>query len=175
MNHDAAVLFGPTRAVRQLFAHKTIFDTQQIMGEGGFVEKMAKAILERALITLVPHLEQAVFHTKGVCEVLAGRIPLDFRNPTVEILPLNRLTQPSSAVAQNARERITVKSTDSVFVMVFILLFRVSERSGYFTGTSRIACPPFSARSAVIVSAEVTSRVTQVTLVRSLPSGAPSQ
>jgi hypothetical protein len=42
--------------------------------------------VERAVVAVVPHLDEAVLHAEGVGEVLAGRMSFDLRRPAVQIL-----------------------------------------------------------------------------------------
>jgi hypothetical protein len=83
MDHRATVALGPARTVRQLFAHEPIFHAKDAIGKGRVKEEMAEAVLESAVVAVIPDFDEAVLNTEGVREILSGRIPFDFRRPSV--------------------------------------------------------------------------------------------
>jgi hypothetical protein len=53
-----------------------------------FVEQVSKPVLELPAIPIVSDLDDTVFYTKGIAEILPKCITLDLRSPTFEALPV---------------------------------------------------------------------------------------
>ena len=66
------------------FAGEAIFYFQVKIGERSFKKKMPELFVEVA-VAIVPYFNDAVFYTKGIAEVFAYIVMMDFYNPTVKV------------------------------------------------------------------------------------------
>lgn len=82
MDHDSAVANSPTGAACDLFSDMAVFKTQNVVGEWGFVEEMAKFAAKIGII-FIPDLEYAIVDPEGIAEIFAQRITANFWGPAV--------------------------------------------------------------------------------------------
>ena len=90
MDHDTAVAESPTRAVRHLFAHKTVFDAQPVIREGEVIEEMPKPLVELVVVFVVDHLDQAIFDAKCITEIIVRLVAPDLWDPAIEVCAIEQ-------------------------------------------------------------------------------------
>ena len=90
VDHHAAIAGGPAWAPFHLITHKTVLNAQGVMAEGLLVKKVAEAC-PKIVVTVVAHLQQAVFDAEGVFEVVTQIEGANFRGPAGKILAIEKL------------------------------------------------------------------------------------
>src|SRR5688500_638680 len=122
MQHRAAVAQGPiSGAARRLLTDEAILHHQTVVGKRLLVEEVPELSIER-LVLVVTHLEQPIFDTEGVSEVVPQRMMRDLRGPSAQIaaveecdpfLLLGRCVRRSAGSEQRgAKENATTGSRD---------------------------------------------------------------
>ena len=76
VQHDPAITKGPARSTRGLLASEAVLQAQSIMRKGLGIEEMPEFSV-KLLVLVIGHLDHAVFHAKGIAEVLTQGIALD--------------------------------------------------------------------------------------------------
>jgi hypothetical protein len=95
VQHDAGVAQRPrARIAGRLLADEAVLDGDAVVGIRVLPEQVAELPVE-ALVLVVAHFEQAVFHAEGIAEVVAQVVLGDLRSPAGEILAVEENCQSS--------------------------------------------------------------------------------
>ena len=90
MNHDTTVSESPSGTTCNLIAEDSIFDTDDVVGEGRLVKDMAKGFVE-FLILVVGYSDHPVLDGKSVVIVNSRLMTADLDGPVGQVLAIEKL------------------------------------------------------------------------------------
>src|SRR5690606_41887008 len=88
MEHYPTVFYGITWGSRVQFPYKTILYHQMIIGIGSVVVQVAITFIKIALIVVIAHFYDTIFHPKGVAIIVPNFIMVNFSGPILNILSI---------------------------------------------------------------------------------------
>ena len=87
MKHHAAIHIRIGRRIRSPFTHKAVVKFEMKMRKGNFIKEMAKLVVEIAIL-IIPHFNHTIFNPKGIAEIDAGIMMMDFNYPVIDVFSI---------------------------------------------------------------------------------------
>ena len=130
VEHDAAVAHRPVGPAASLLADEAVLDAEHVVRERLFVEQVAEAVVEWAVVLVVRDFQDAVFDAERVGEVVARFVAFDFRRPAGEVAAIEELNPVAGGFggAAHCSGAHTVTAAMNALAILNFVMYEVIER-----------------------------------------------